>query len=154
VTYPADGYAAISGWTQLVRSTDAATSDFEMDPIAIYEEVGTPFAWHGTRPELFDAPCRASREDMTWECRSYLCISPDAVLSRRVPAVAGFSWGFTIARRDVTVTRATPLGSAAWDGHLGLLRARYPAWTFDRVTSPDEFQSPGAAGGTRATPIR
>src|SRR5579859_5819653 len=25
VTYPADGYAAIFGWTQMVRSTDAAT---------------------------------------------------------------------------------------------------------------------------------
>ena len=56
VTYPADGYAAIFGWTQMVRSTDAATGDFEMDPIAIYKGVDTPFAWYGTRPELFDAP--------------------------------------------------------------------------------------------------
>lgn len=131
VTYPADGYAAIFGWTQAVRSTDAATSDFEMDPIAIYKEVDTPFAWYGTRPELFDAPCRDSREDMTWECHSYLCISPDAVLSRRVQAVAGFSWGFMIAGGDITFMRAAPLGSAAWDGHLGLLRASHPSWTFD-----------------------
>ena|SRR5215469_1013697 len=70
VTYPADGYAAIFGWTQMVRSSDAATSDFEMDPIAINKEVDTPFAWYGTRPELFDAPCRDSREDMIWECHS------------------------------------------------------------------------------------
>jgi len=131
VTYPADGYAAIFGWTQMVRSTDAATSDFEMDPIAIYKEVDTPFAWYGTRPELFDAPCRDSREDMTWECHSYLCISPDAVVSRRVQAIAGFSWGFTIAGADITFTRAVPLGSAAWDRHLGLLCASYPSWTFD-----------------------
>jgi hypothetical protein len=34
VTYPADGYAAIFGWTQLVRTTDTATGGFEMDPIA------------------------------------------------------------------------------------------------------------------------
>jgi hypothetical protein len=131
VTYPADGYAAIFGWTQMVRSTDAATSDFEMDPIAIYTEVDTPFAWYGTRPELFDAPSRASRQDMTWECHSYLCISPDAVLSRRVQAVAGFSWGFTIAADDITFVRAAPLGPGAWDGQLGLLRASYPSWTFD-----------------------
>jgi hypothetical protein len=131
VTYPADGYAAIFGWTQMVRSTDAATSDFEMDPIAIYNEVDTPFAWYGTRPELFDAPSRDSREDMTWECHSYLCISPDAVLSRRVQAVAGFSWGFTIAGGDITFARAVALGPAAWDGHLALLRTSYPSWTFD-----------------------
>jgi hypothetical protein len=131
VTYPADGYAAIFGWTQMVRSTDAAASGFEMDPIAIYSDVDTPFAWYGTRPELFDAPSRGTREDMTWECHSYLCISPDAVVSRRVQAVAGFSWGFTIAGGDITFMHAVRLGPAAWDGQLSLLRACYPLWTFD-----------------------
>jgi hypothetical protein len=131
VSFPADGYAAIFGWTQVVRSTDAATSDYEMDPIAIYKEVDTPFAWYGTRPELFDAPCRESREDMTWECHSYLCISPDAVLSRRVRAVAGFSWGFTIAGGEITFARPATLGPADWDEHLSLLRGSYPSWTFD-----------------------
>jgi hypothetical protein len=131
VTYPADGYAAIFGWTQMVRSTDAASSDFEMDPIAIYSDVETPFAWYGIRPELFDAPSRDSRDDMTWDCHSYLCVSPDAVLSRRVQAVVGFSWGFTIAGGDIALVRAVPLGPAAWDSRLGLLRASYPSWTFD-----------------------
>jgi hypothetical protein len=131
VSYPADGYAAIFGWTQMVRSTDAATSEFEMDPIAIYSEVDTPFAWYGTRPELFDAPARGSRKDMDWECHSYLCISPDAVLSRRVQAVAGFSWGFTVAGADITFAGPVQLGPATWDDHLGLLRASYPSWTFD-----------------------
>lgn len=131
VSYPADGYAAVFGWTQMVRSTDAATADFEMDPIAIYSEVDTPFAWYGIRPELFDAPSRDAREDMSWECHSYLCISPDAVLTRRVQAVAGFRWGFTIARNDITFADAAALGPAAWDGHLGLLRASHPSWTFD-----------------------
>jgi hypothetical protein len=131
VTYPADGYAAIFGWTQMVRSTDAAISEFEMDPIAIYKEVNTPFAWYGTRPELFDAPSRNSRADMTWECHSYLCVSPDAVVSRRVQAVTGYSWGFAIAGGDITFIRAAPLGPAAWDAHLALLHASYPAWTFD-----------------------
>lgn len=131
VSYSADGYAAIFGWTQMVRSTDAPTGDYEMDPIAIYNEVDTPFAWYGMRPELFDAPCRDSRADMTWECHSYLCVSPDAVLSRRVQAVAGFSWGFTITGGEITIVSATPLGHASWDGHLELLRASYPSWTFD-----------------------
>jgi len=131
VSYPADGYAAVFGWTQMVRSTDAATSEFEMDPIAIYSELETPFAWYGMRPELFDAPSRDSREDMTWECHSYLCISSDAVLSRRVEAVAGFSWGFKIADGDFTFISAAQLGPSAWDGQLGLLRASYPSWAFD-----------------------
>ena len=75
---------------------------------------------------------------MTWECHSYLCVSPDAVLSRRVQAVAGFSWGFMIAGGDITFIRAAPLGPAAWDGHLGLLRASHPSWTFDAATCPPE----------------
>ena len=76
VTYPADGYAAIFGWTQLVRSTDCATGGFEMDPIAIYRDVATPFAWYGIRPELFDAPSRDPRADMFWDAHSFLCVSP------------------------------------------------------------------------------
>jgi hypothetical protein len=47
VTYPADGYAAVFGWTQPVRSTDGAVGNFEMDPIVIYRDVATPFAWYG-----------------------------------------------------------------------------------------------------------
>jgi hypothetical protein len=33
---------------------------------------------------------------MTWQAHSFLCIAPDAVLTRRVQAIAGFSWGFAI----------------------------------------------------------
>ena len=38
------------GWTQLVCSTDSASGGSEMDPIAIYQQVPTPFAWFGIRP--------------------------------------------------------------------------------------------------------
>jgi hypothetical protein len=68
---------------------------------------------------------------MTWECHSFLCISPDAVLSRRVQAVAGFGWGFTITGGDIAFVQAVALWPADWDDHLGLLRAAYPSWTFD-----------------------
>jgi hypothetical protein len=131
VTYPADGYAAIFGWTQLVRSTDGATAGFEMDPIAIYRDVTTPFAWYGIRPELFDAPSRDSRDDMNWEAHSFLCISPDAVLTRHVQAIAGFRWGFTITGADIGITPPATLEPLAWDNHLDLLRTSYPEWTFD-----------------------
>jgi hypothetical protein len=72
------------GWTQIVRSTDSAQGRFEMDPIALYQQVPTPYAWSGLRPELFDAPCRGSRYDMTWEAHS-LCTS------RPTPSASGAS---------------------------------------------------------------
>jgi hypothetical protein len=131
VTYPADGYAAVFGWTQLVRATDTGEGGFELDPIAIYRDIPTPFAWYGLRPELFDAPSREERHDVTWEAHSFLAISPDAVLTPRVQAIAGFSWGYAITPAGIALTRPAPLGPQAWDAHLGLLRASYPQWTFD-----------------------
>jgi hypothetical protein len=131
VTYPAQGYAAMFGWTQLVRSSDSDPDRFEMDPIALYEEVATPYAWFGLRPELFDAPSRDSRDDLGWEAHSFLCVSPDAVITRHVQAVAGFSWGFTIADHDIAFTAPAALDSNAWNSHLDLLRGAYPNWIFD-----------------------
>jgi hypothetical protein len=131
VTYPAEGYAAMFGWTQMVRSTDSAPDRFEMDPIALYQQIPTPYAWFGVRPELFDAPSRDSRYDMTWEAHSFLCVSPDAVLTRHVQAIAGFSWGFTIKQQDITFALPAALGPEAWDSHLDLLTTDYPDWIFD-----------------------
>ena len=131
VTYPAQGYAAVFGWTQMVRSTDSAPDEFEMDPIAIYQQIPTPYAWFGVRPELFDAPSRASRRDMTWEAHSFLCVSPDAVLTRHVQAITGFSWGFTINEQDIAFAHPTALGPEAWESHLDMLRTGYPDWIFD-----------------------
>lgn len=131
VAYQAHGYAAVFGWTQLVRSTDSAPDQFEMDPIALYQQVATPYAFFGIRPELFDAPSRESRYDMTWEAHSFLCISPDAVLTRHVQAIAGFTWGFTIDHEDIAFARPAALGPEAWDSHLDLLRTSYPDWIFD-----------------------
>jgi hypothetical protein len=130
VTYPADGYAAVFGWTQMVRSTDGG-DDFEMDPIAIYRDVHIPFAWYGLKPELFDAPSREDRRDLVWEAHSFLCVSPDAVLTPRVQAIAGFGWGFTITSGHITTTPPMQLGPDAWDAHLSLLRVSYPKWAFD-----------------------
>jgi hypothetical protein len=131
VTYPAEGYAAMFGWTQMVRSTDSAPDRFEMDPIALYQQVPTPYAWFGIRPELFDAPARDAKYDMTWEAHSFLCVSPDAVLTRHVQAIAGFSWGFTINHQDITFAPPAALRPETWDSHLDLLRTSYPDWTFD-----------------------
>jgi len=131
VTYPAQGYAAMFGWTQMVRSTDCAPDQFEMDPLALYQQIPTPYAWFGVTPELFDAPSRESRNDMTWEAHSFLCVSPDAVITRHVQAITGFSWGFTISQHDISLAQPAMLGPEAWDSHLDLLRTDYPDWIFD-----------------------
>ena len=138
VSYPADGYAAVFGWTQLVRSTDGTMPgpDFEMDPIAIYRDVATPYAWYGLLPEFFDAPSRVARPDMDWLAHAFLCVSPDAVLTPRVQAIAGFRWGFTVTGADIWIAAPAALGPGDWDGHLGLLRAGYPGWTFDAGFTP------------------
>ena len=52
---------------------------------------------------------------MTWEAHSFLCVSPDAVLTRHVQAIAGFSWGFTINQQDITFARPASLAPEAWD---------------------------------------
>jgi hypothetical protein len=130
VSYPAEGYAAVFGWSQMVRSTDQS-GRFEMDPIAIYAQVETPFAWFGVKPEAFDAPTRESLDDMSWEAHCFLCISPDAVLTPHVQAICGFSWGFEIEAAEIRIAKPQPLPESAWDAQLDLLRSSYPSWTFD-----------------------
>jgi hypothetical protein len=66
-----------------------------------------------------------------WEAHSFLCVSPNAVLTRHVQAIAGFSWGFTINHQDITFAPPAALRPETWDSHLDLLRTSYPDWTFD-----------------------
>jgi hypothetical protein len=78
--------------------------------------------------------CRlAGRLDrsMAIEARSFLCVSPDAVLTRCVQVIVDFSWGFTITGAEIGLTRPAALSPQAWDRHLDLLRIRYPGSTFD-----------------------
>src|SRR5260370_7271413 len=91
-----------------------------MDPIAISRDVATPFAWYGIRRGLFDAPPRDPRANMDWEAHSFLCISPDAVLTRQARAIPGFSWGFTITGDQIDRTQPAMLDPQAWNQHLDL----------------------------------
>ncbi|WP_327004697.1 hypothetical protein OHA72_58360 [Dactylosporangium sp. NBC_01737] len=129
VQHPAQGYAAACGWIQFVRSTDGGPG-FALDPLALFRGIDTPYAFFGIRPIFFDAPFRAGAEDLDWLAYTFLCFSPDAVMSRRVHAAIGFSWGFQ--RRDGQFTFIHPVhvAPAAWDERLPLLRATFPSWTF------------------------
>jgi hypothetical protein len=129
VRLEAEGYAAALGWLQLVRSTDAG-DDFELDPLALFREVATPFAFFGIKPELFDAPFRATRDDLTWTAHTFLCVVPDGVMSRVVVPLVAFSWGFTVTDQVVILIEPAVLSLRAWSDHVLLLSSTYPSWTF------------------------
>lgn len=132
VDYEGKGYAALFGWTQLVKSTDNRTAgeEFEMDPFSLYADIPTPFAWFGFTPTLFDAPARRQRSPLQWLAHSFLCFTsgPDV---REVRAVLGFGWGFEIKTdEDVLIYPVHRLGQEHWNYHLDVLRAQYAAWSF------------------------
>lgn len=132
IEYPRQGYAAVFGWTQMVKSSDgASTEDLEIDPTALYRNLQTPYCWFGIKPTLFDAPSRLKPDDMAWICQSYLCFTPNAVVGPHVRAVAGFEWGFLVQRNTVMVWKPSRLSEDAWNARVPLLRNSYPGWTFD-----------------------
>jgi hypothetical protein len=137
IDHPARGYAAALGWLQLVKSSDSQRdpATFEMDPISIYRDLATPFAFFGFKPVLFDAPFRESKNALTWRAQSYLCAAPDAVMTKRVGPVAAFAWGFDVVGGQVRLHGPEGLNLASWNTHMALLESEYPAWRFDPCTS-------------------
>lgn len=126
------GYAAAFGWIQVVRSTDDSSGGtaFDLDPLALFRDIPTPFAFFGIKPVLFDAPFREQRHDLRWEAETFLCVVPDAVMSRSVHPVVGFRWGFALRDGALSLRDTTPLDGAAWAPHVALLAAAYPTWAF------------------------
>jgi hypothetical protein len=135
-TRTCSGYRSMLGWVQLVRSTDNESGGdaFENDPFALFGDAPSPYCWYGTEPTLFDAPARAIRDDLDWIAHSFLATTPlDEVMAwqpRRVVALTGFSWGFTIRDGTVAIHRVEPLPRAVWNSHTPSLRAQFPLWHF------------------------
>jgi hypothetical protein len=138
VQYRPQGYSAAMGWIQLVRSTDGQVpQEYELDLLALFRHADTPYAFFGIEPELFDAPFRARRVRMLWRARSFLCASPDAVMSRIALPLCAFAWGFSI-EEDGSVPNITgpePLPVSTWAEHARLLEAAHPAWRFRKDPS-------------------
>lgn len=135
VQYPGGGYLSMFGWVQLVRSTDAGTQDFEMDPNFIFPEADVPYCYFGYKPTLFDCPGRTHTQDMDWVAHSFLAMSPIEPSARTVTPLQGFSWGFTRRSRQVELLPLTPLASADWDNHRAYLATAHPDWQF--ATAPN-----------------
>ena len=127
-----DGYAAACGWIQVVRASDGdeGPERFGLDPLAMFRDVNTPYAFFGVKPLLFDAPFRDSRADLDWEARSFLCATPDGVMSQQVEPLAAFAWGFRDFDAQIAMSDPQMLPLAAWDSHAPMLAERYPGWTF------------------------
>ncbi len=132
VRYAGRGYNAALGWVQLVRSSDGASvgENFELDPFEPLGRLAHPFCWFGFAPTLFDAPSRVVREPMEWTAHSFLCFIADGVRGLETRAVVGFSWGFSSRDEKISLEAPKTLVSAAWDGHLHLLRREHPTWEF------------------------
>jgi hypothetical protein len=140
IRYTGKGYQAMFGWVQLVQSTDAKTSGFEMDPYFLFPDIAVPYCFYGYRATLFDAPGRAHRDDMDWIAHSFLAVTPAPDhAARQVIPLQGFSWGFRVRRGAIYRALALPLAPYEWISHIAFLRATYPGWRFDsspRWTSP------------------
>jgi hypothetical protein len=108
-----------------------------MDPLAIYRDVNTPYGYFGMAPDLFDAPFRVSRPAMSWRARSYLCVSPDAVVTPAALPIAAFTWGFDIPTEGSgpQLADVSEVPVETWEEHLPVLTSQYAGWTFQQKHS-------------------
>jgi hypothetical protein len=140
IDYAGQGYRALFGWVQLVRSTDSAVerTAFQMDPLRFFEDSPAPYCWYGLVPTLFDAPSRQERKPLAWLAHSFLAVTPwDMGALRQVVPLLGFSWGFEIdAGGRITLVPEARLSAADWTAHIPYLSMSYPTWEFP---PPDAF---------------
>lgn len=139
IDYSAEGYRAVFGWVQLVRSTDNASggAEFENDPSRFFEDSPAPYCWYGLRPILFDAPSRDYRSPMDWLAHSFLCVTPRDLGTRKlVVPLLGFSWGFQIDTPErIDLAPVLKLAAEDWNDRLPYLRSSFPTWEFAASSS-------------------
>jgi hypothetical protein len=134
VEFSGEGYVAMMGWVQFVRSTGASDGGhgFDFDPIGMYWDLSTPFGWFGIAPTLFDAPSLAERPQ-GWVAHSFLCVASFSwsAMTRPVRAILGFRWGFESNDTGIEILPPSVLPEAVWDAHVPDLAGRFSDWRFD-----------------------
>jgi len=122
------GYRAMCGWIQLIRSTDNSSGgvEFELDPFGPFTDTGSPYAFYGLAPTLFDAPGRDARDDLDWTAHAWLARTE--LDSRVIEPVVGFSWGFSIRERKPLPSPVGELARTDWAQHVPLLQRQHPGW--------------------------
>jgi hypothetical protein len=139
VDYPAEGYAAVMGWVQVVRydATDEPETVVLADVAPQLQGLGMPYVAFGVRPTYFDSPA-ISAPDAHWRAATFLTASPDALLSRVIEPVCGFCWGYRRTGGSNELVDATWAEESDWLGAREALVSRYPDWEW----------RPGWAGGS------
>jgi hypothetical protein len=127
---PAQGYADMLGWVQLVEDS----SDPQVFRADGFEPLGPlphPFGFYGISPTLFDAP-HVDWENFDFLAHSFLCGLGGKLLEFRheARAVLGFSWGYAKRGKEIEFTGPEPLAAESWDAHHAYLSRRFPGWTF------------------------
>lgn len=147
------GYASMFGWVQFVQCiSNASTTDdgtptlpasastqegrsdlsWQLDKVPLFDDLNTPFCYFGADPTLFDAPARVGENEVTWRAQSYLTYISDAVMTRQVTPIVGFSWGFDVHKgaKSIVPLQALDL-KTSWNERLGTLRQDHAGWTVE-----------------------
>jgi hypothetical protein len=88
-------------------------------------DTDTPYLAFGVRPTAFDAPSIEAR-DVEWEASTFLVYTPDAVLSRTLRPICGFTWGYRVRGGVVHVSPLSVGAPGDWQRNLPDLRRRFP----------------------------
>ncbi len=128
VAFGGEGYAAAMGWIQILRFTGAEEGVLVDQPPQV-AGVDMPYLCFGPNPSFFDNPF-TDQHGMHWIAETFLVISPDAVMTRVVQPVCGFSWGYSTEGERTALLPLALVDAAQWLAACEVLRERYPSWTF------------------------
>jgi len=125
---PAQGYADMLGWVQMVDDSwhdDGFHAD-DFEPLA---PLPHPFGFYGVSPTLFDAP-HFDGESFDFLAHTFLCGLGGELLEFRheARAILGFSWGFSKRGQRIEWFGPEPLSAEDWNSHLEYLRGKYERW--------------------------
>lgn len=131
VSYPAEGYAAVMGWIQLLRYGGGELGDevAEVDHPPQHSDAVTPYLCWGTLPQFFDAPSMPYR-GVTWVAEAFLATSPDALMTKTIQPLCGFRWGYDTTRQPPELLPLEQLGDDAWKSARAMFEKHYPSWEF------------------------
>lgn len=132
VRYPGEGYGAFMGWVQTVRMREQGNSEEQVivDKPPQLADDGSPYCFWGPEPSFFDAPSTTARLEL-WSAHAFLVASPDAVMTKEIRPVCGFSWGFANLGPCPEAKPVRTIGEEDWSMARDILIEGYPAWRFD-----------------------
>lgn len=78
-----------------------------------------------------------SASNATWRATTFLVHTPDAVLSRVIRPICGFSWGYRVEEGSVHRDALTVADAGDWSAILPDVRTRFATWTFESLPPAD-----------------